>query len=132
MQVFAVIFDSSYTMSRTKEGYALFERGGSLIPSRLDFEKRNGKWILTDRLQAEDGSYYGGSIKRMCGGDFLLARKMISYDNEACRMLLWQNMIYYMKANYDGMEIPIYFDSYMEPKNIKKISKYIKIIPTYE
>ena len=38
MQVFAVIFDSSYTMSRTKEGYALFERGGSVVPSRLDLK----------------------------------------------------------------------------------------------
>lgn len=132
MQVFAVIFDSSYTMSRTKEGYALFERGGSVVPSRLDFEKRNGKWILTDWTQAKDGSYYADSIKKMCGGDNALAKKMISYDNDACQMLLWQNMIYYMKANYDGMEMPIYFDSYMDAKNIKKISKYIEIIPTYD
>ena len=131
MQAFAVIFDSSYTMSRTKEGYALFERGGSVVPSRLDFEKRNGKWILTDWTQAKDGSYYADSIKKMCGGDNTLAKKMISYDNDACQMLLWQNMIYYMKANYNGMEMPIYFDSYMDAKNIKKISKYINITPTY-
>ena len=132
MQVFAVIFDSSYTMSRTKEGYALFERGGSVVPSRLDFEKRNGKWILTDWTQAEDGSYYADSIKKMCDGDNALAKKMISYDSDACQMLLWQNMIYYMKANYGGMKLPIYFDSYMEEKNIKKISKFIDITPTYD
>ena len=132
MQVFAVIFDSTYAMSRTKEGYALFERGGSVVPSRLDFEKRNGKWILTDWTQAEDGSYYADSIKRMCDGDNALAKKMISYDSDACQMLLWQNMIYYMKANYGGMKLPIYFDSYMEEKNIKKISKYIDITPTYD
>lgn len=132
MQVFAVIFDSTYTMSRTKEGYALFERGGSVIPSRLDFEKRNGKWILTDWTQAEDGSYYADSIKKMCDGDNALAKKMISYDSDACQMLLWQNMIYYMKANYGGMKLPIYFDSYMEEKNIKKISKFIDITPTYD
>ncbi len=132
MQVFAVIFDSTYAMSRTKEGYALFERGGSVVPSRLDFEKRNGKWILTDWTQAEDGSYYADSIKRMCDGDNALAKKMISYDSDACQMLLWQNMIYYMKANYGGMKLPIYFDSYMEEKNIKKISKFIDITPTYD
>ena len=131
MQVFAVIFDSSYTMSRTKKGYALFERGGSVVPSRLDFEKRNGKWILTDWTQAEDGSYYADSIKKMCDGDNALAKKMISYDSDACQMLLWQNMIYYMKANYGGMELPIYFDSYMDEENIKKISKFIDITPTY-
>ena len=132
MQVFAVIFDSSYTMSRTKKGYALFERGGSVVPSRLDFEKRNGKWILTDWTQAEDGSYYADSIKKMCDGDNALAKKMISYDSDACQMLLWQNMIYYMKANYGGMELPIYFDSYMDEENIKKISKFIDITPTYD
>lgn len=132
MQVFAVIFDSTYAMSHTKEGYALFERGGSVVPSRLDFEKRNGKWILTDWTQAEDGSYYADSIKRMCDGDNALAKKMISYDSDACQMLLWQNMIYYMKANYGGMKLPIYFDSYMEEKNIKKISKFIDITPTYD
>lgn len=132
MQVFAVIFDSTYAMSRTKEGYALFERGGSVVPSRLDFEKRNGKWILTDWTQAEDGSYYADSIKKMCDGDNALAKRMISYDSDACQMLLWQNMIYYMKANYGGMEMPIYFGSYMEEKNIKKISKFIDITPTYE
>lgn len=132
MQVFAIIFDSTYAMSHTKEGYALFERGGSVIPSRLDFEKRNGKWILTDWTQAEDGSYYADSIKRMCDGDNALAKKMISYDSDACQMLLWQNMIYYMKVNYGGMEMPIYFGSYMEEKNIKKISKFIDITPTYD
>ena len=132
MQVFAVIFDSTYAMSRTKEGYALFERGGSVVPSRLDFEKRNGKWILTEWTQAEDGSYYADSIKKMCDGDNALAKKMISYDSDACQMLLWQNMIYYMKANYGGMKLPIYFDSYMEEKNIKKISKFIDITPTYD
>ena len=132
IQVFAVIFDSTYAMSRTKEGYALFERGGSVVPSRLDFEKRNGKWILTDWTQAEDGSYYADSIKKMCDGDNALAKKMISYDSDACQMLLWQNMIYYMKANYGGMELPIYFGSYMEEKNIKKISKFIDITPTYD
>ena len=132
MQVFAVIFDSTYAMSRTKEGYALFERGGSVVPSRLDFEKRNGKWILTDWTQAEDGSYYADSIKKMCDGDNALAKKMISYDSDACQMLLWQNMIYYMKANYGGMKLPIYFDSNMEEKNIKKISKFIDITPSYD
>lgn len=131
MQVFAVIFDSTYAMSRTKEGYALFERGGSVVPSRLDFEKRNGKWILTDWTQAEDGSYYADSIKKMCDGDNALAKRMISYDSDACQMLLWQNMIYYMKANYGGKGMPIYMGSYMDEKNIKKISKYIEIIPTY-
>lgn len=103
-----------------------------MAPSRLDFEKRNGKWILTDWTQAEDGSYYADSIKKMCDGDNALAKKMISYDSDACQMLLWQNMIYYMKANYGGVELPIYFDSYMDEENIKKISKFIDITPTYD
>lgn len=133
MSVFAVIFDNSYTMSRTKNGgYALFERGGSVIPSRLDFEKRGGKWVLTKWTQARDGSDYADSIKEMCDGNSGLANKMISYDSEACQMLLWQNIIYYMKAHYEGMNMPIYFHSYMDEANIEKINKYIKIIPLYE
>lgn len=133
MSVFAVIFDNTYTMSRTKSGgYALFERGGSVIPSRLDFEKRGGKWVLTKWTQARDGSDYADSIKEMCDGNSGLANKMISYDSEACQMLLWQNIIYYMKAHYEGMDMPIYFHSYMDEANIEKINKYIKIIPLYE
>ncbi|MGN0134120.1 MAG: M56 family metallopeptidase, partial [Anaerotignum sp.] len=93
MSVFAVIFDNSYTMIRTKSGgYALFERGGSVIPSRLDFEKRGGKWVLTKWTQAQDGSDYEDSIKKMCDGNTSLARQMVSYDSEACQMLLWQNI----------------------------------------
>ncbi|MGN1230821.1 MAG: M56 family metallopeptidase, partial [Anaerotignum sp.] len=133
MSVFAVIFDNSYTRSRTKNGgYALFERGGSVIPSRLDFEKRGGKWILTKWTQARDGSDYTDSIKEMCDGNSGLAKKMISYDSDACQMLLWQNIIYYMKAHYDGMNMPIYFHSYMDEANIQKINQYIQIIPMYE
>ncbi len=133
MSVFAVIFDNTYTRSRTKNGgYALFERGGSVIPSRLDFEKRGGKWVLTKWTQARDGSDYADSIREMCDGNNGLANKMISYDSEACQMLLWQNIIYYMKANYEGMDMPIYFNSYMDEANIEKINKYIKIIPMYE
>ena len=133
MSVFAVIFDNSYTMSRTKNGgYALFERGGSVIPSRLDFEKRGGKWVLTKWTQARDGSDYADSIMEMCDGNSGLANKMISYDSEACQMLLWQNIIYYMKAHYEGMNMPIYFHSYMDEANIEKINKYIKLIPLYE
>lgn len=133
MSVFTVIFDNTYTMSRTKGGgYALFERGGSVIPSRLDFEKRGGKWVLTKWTQARDGSDYADSIMEMCDGNSGLANKMISYDSEACQMLLWQNIIYYMKAHYEGMNMPIYFHSYMDEANIEKINKYIKLIPLYE
>lgn len=133
MSVFAMILDETYTMSRTKNGgYGLFEQGGSMIPARLDFEKRGGKWVLTKWTQARDGSDYGDSIKEMCDGNNGLANKMISYDGEACQMLLWQNIIYYMKASYEGMDMPIYFHSYMDEANIEKINQYIQIIPLYE
>ena len=135
MHVLAVIADSTYAVSRSVNGFgsrSLIEQGGSVIPSRLDFEKRGGKWVLMKWTQAKDGSYYADSIKEMCDGDSGLANKMISYDQEACQMLLWQNIIYYMKANYDGMHIPIYFNSFMEEKNVEKINQYIEAIPLYE
>lgn len=133
MSVFAVIFDNTYAMSRTKGGgYAFFEQGGSIIPSRLDFEKRGGNWVLIKWTQAQDGSDYGDSIREMCDGNGGLANKMISYDSEACQMLLWQNVVYYMQAHYEGMRMPIYFHSYMEESNMEKINQLIEIIPMYE
>ena len=40
MQVFAVIFDSSYTMSRTKKGYALLS--GAVLWCRADWILKSG------------------------------------------------------------------------------------------
>lgn len=136
MSVFAMILDETYTMSRTKNGgYALFEQGGSMIPCRLDFEKRNGKWVLMQWAQAKDGSYYADSIREMCKDVQKpkdLAKRLTENSMGDVKMVLWQNIIYYMKANYNGTQIPIYFNSYMEEEDVKKVNQYIEAIPLYD
>ena len=131
MQVFATIMEQTYALSRTNTGYGFFERGGSVIPSRLDFKKQNGTWVLTDWIEAEDGSYYDDSIKEMCKGHIGLASKMMD-GGENAYLLLWQNIIYYMQAHYSGMNIPVYFTSYLGGADIDKINHYIKAIPMFE
>lgn len=130
MQVFATIFEQTYAQSRTKKGYGFFERGGSVIPTRLDFEKQNGKWVLQDWTEAMDGSYYDDSIKEMCKGHFGLASKMM--DGGDYHMLMWQNIVYYMNGHYGGMNIPVYISSHADEATLEKVGKYIRIVPMFK
>ena len=130
MQVFVTIFEQDYVMTRTKKGYGFFERGGSVIPTRLDFEKQNGQWVLQDWVEAMDGSYYDDSIKEMCKGHFGLASKMM--DGGDYHMLMWQNIIYYINAHYEGMNIPVYVSSYTDDATLEKVGKYIRVVPMFE
>ena len=130
MQVFVTIFEQDYVLNRTQKGYGFFERGGSVIPTRLDFEKQNGEWVLQEWTEAMDGSYYDDSIKEMCKGHFGLASKML--DGGDYHMLMWQNIIYYMNAHYGGMNIPVYVSSYTDTETLEKVGKYIRVIPMFE
>ena len=130
MQVFVTIFEQDYVLNRTPKGYGFFERGGSVIPTRLDFEKQNGEWVLQEWTEAMDGSYYDDSIKEMCKGHFGLASKML--DGGDYHMLMWQNIIYYMNAHYGGMNIPVYVSSYTDTETLEKVGKYIRVIPMFE
>ena len=130
MQVFVTIFQADYVMTRTKTGYGFFERGGSVIPTRLDFEKQNGAWVLQEWTEAMDGSGYDDSIKEMCKGHFGLASEMMNGGNY--HMLMWQNMIYYMNGHYGGMHIPVYISSYTDAETLEKVGKYIRVVPMFE
>ena len=130
MQVFVTIFEQDYVLTRTQKGYGFFERGGSVIPTRLDFEKQNGEWVLQEWTEAMDGSYYDDSIKEMCKGHFGLASKML--DGGDYHMLMWQNIIYYMNAHYGGMNIPVYVSSYTDTETLEKVGKYIRVVPMFE
>lgn len=132
MQVFTTIMEQTYALSRTNTGYGFFERGGSVIPTRLDFKKQNGEWVLQDWIEAKDGSYYDDSIKEMCKGHVGLAKEMMMDGGEDAYQLLWQNIIYYMQANYDGMNIPVYVSSYTDDATLKKVGKYITVVPMFE
>ncbi len=134
MSIFAVIFDSTYVLTSTNMGYGFFERGGSVIPSRLDFVKKDGEWVLQKWTQAEDGNRYASSIEEMCKdvkNPKKLANKLISNSAGNVHMLMWQNIIYYMNAHYGGMNIPIYISSYTDTDTLEKVGKYIQVIPMF-
>ncbi|MBR3909662.1 MAG: DUF4825 domain-containing protein, partial [Anaerotignum sp.] len=130
MQVFTTIFEQSYVLTRTQKGYGFFERGGSVIPSRLDFEKQNGQWVLQEWTEAKDGSDYDDSIKEMSKGHIGLAKVMMVGGNY--HELMWQNMIYYMNAHYGGLNIPVYVSSYTDAETLEKVSEFIRVVPMFE
>lgn len=130
MQVFATIFEQEFVLTRTNEGDGFFDTGGSVVPTRLDFVKENGAWQLTDWITAKDGSYYMDSIKEMCAGQIGLAQKMLGDGKE--HELMWQNIVYYMKANYGEMDIPFYTSSHVDEGLLKKVNQYIRLVPLYE
>lgn len=129
MQVFATIFVQDFVLTRTKQGYGFFDTSGSLVPTRLDFVKENGEWKLADWIQAQDGSYYMNSIKEMCKGQIGLAKKMMGGGN--VHELMWQNIIYYMKANYGDMDITFYSTSHVEEELLAAVNKYISLVTLY-
>ena len=131
MKVYTTIHEQTYAWSRTKKGYGLFERGGSSIPTRLDFRKENGEWKLMNWVQAKDGSEYADSIKQMCGIYRDVANAMLGRDGNT-GMLMWQNIIYYMNAHYGGMDIPVYVSSYTDAETLEKVGKYIRVVPMFE
>lgn len=131
MKVYTTIHEETYAWSRTKKGYGLFERGGSSIPTRLDFRKENGEWKLMNWVQAKDGSKYTESIKQMCGIYRGVANAMLGRDGNT-EMLMWQNIIYYMNAHYGGMDIPVYVSSYTDAETLEKVGKYIRVVPMFE
>lgn len=134
LTVYATILEETYAVLHTKQGYSLMEQGGSVLPSRLDFEKRGGKWVLTQWVTAKDGSQYGPSIQEMCGKEQNVAKDMLRQGGmtDGMQLLLWQNIICYLKATQHSMEIPVYFHSHMEQKNLEIIRQKIEAIPLYE
>lgn len=129
MQVFAEIYTQELVLTHTKAGYGFFDAGGSMIPTRLDFKKENGEWRLTNWTEAEDGSNYADSIREMCKGHIGLADKMMGESN--VHELMWQNVIYYMKANYGEMDITFYSASHVEEELLAAVNKYISLVTLY-
>lgn len=134
LTVYATILEETYAVLHTKQGDSLLEQGGSVLPSRLDFEKRGGKWVLTQWVTAKDGSQYGPSIQEMCGKEKNVAKDMLRQGGmtDGMQLLLWQNIICYLNATQQSMEIPVYFHSHMEQKNLEIIRQKIEAIPLYE
>lgn len=65
--------------------YALYDGkryqnvSGSWVPSRITMERdRDGQWILSELIQAEDGTQYKPSILAFCEGNEDLAQKLMA------------------------------------------------------
>ncbi|KXL51780.1 regulatory protein BlaR1 [Anaerotignum neopropionicum] len=126
LSVYAVIGFTEYTFIRTPNvGYQLVEGGGSLVPSRLDFERKEDGWILVEWVEVNDGSEYAPSIEEMCKGTNGVANAMLTYDRREMQMLLMQNLIFYLK---DKTQITVYKDSHMEEQDIQEVSQYISFV----
>lgn len=131
MQVYLTAAVQDYAFIRTKQGYAFVECGGSTIPARMDFVQENGEWKLTNWVEAQDGSRYADSIREMCRTHPLTGQKMLM-DTSGSIQLERQNLLYYMKAYYDGMGIPIYISSYTDEQELARLNRVIRVIPLYE
>ncbi|MDD3394788.1 MAG: M56 family metallopeptidase, partial [Anaerotignum sp.] len=126
LSVYAVIGVTQYSFLRTPNvGYQLIENGGSSVPCRLDFERKDDGWALVEWVEAKDGSEYPSSIKEMCKGTIGIANDMISYDTREMQLLLMQNLIFYLKGRTD---ITVYNVSYMEETDIHEVEKYIPFV----
>ena len=131
MQVYLTAAVQDYAFIRSKQGYAFVECGGAAEPGRMDFVKENGEWKLTNWVEAQDGSRYADSIREMCRTHPLTGEKMLM-DTGGSIQLERQNLLYYMKAHYDGMDIPIYISSYTDEQELAQLNRMIHVIPTYE
>ena len=132
LTVYAVIFESTYAFLPfgEKEG-AFVEGGGSVIPTRFDFKKEKGEWVLQNLTQTQDGSYYAPSIEEMCRdaeNPKRVAKQMLLGNGDSVgNELLWQNILLYMKAN--GYDCPIYQLSYTPESQLNDIGRYAEVIP---
>ncbi|MDD4842742.1 MAG: M56 family metallopeptidase [Anaerotignum sp.] len=126
LSVYAVIGVKQYTFLRIPNvGYQLVEGGGSVVPCRLDFERKEDGWTLVEWVETKDGSEYAPSIEEMCKGTIGVANAMLSYDRREMQLLLLQNLIFYLK---DKTQITVYEVSHMEEQDIQEVSQYISFV----
>lgn len=71
--------------SMAENEYALYDGkryqnvSGSWIPSRITMQKDDhGRWVLSELIQADDGTLYEPSIIEFCDGDKKLAKELIA------------------------------------------------------
>lgn len=88
-----------------KSGYEFRLWDGRNDFIRLDFEKRNGKWTLEEWAQAETGPGVEERMKKLCAEDPEVVTQMLEGGEDG--KLNLQNVVYYMKAHYGEMNIPV-------------------------
>lgn len=95
-----------YVLIRTdKSGYEFRLWDGRIDFIRLDFEKRNGKWTLEEWAQEETGPGVEERLTKLCAEDSEVGTQMLEGSEDG--KLNLQNVVYYMKAHYGEMNIPV-------------------------
>lgn len=106
LSVYARLDLDKYVLIRTdKSGYEFRLWDGRIDFIRLDFEKRNGKWTLEEWAQAETGPGVEERLTKLCAEDPEVGTQMLEGSEDG--KLNLQNVVYYMKAHYGEMNIPV-------------------------
>ncbi len=106
LSVYARLDLDKYVLIRTdKSGYEFRQWDGRIDFIRLDFEKRNGKWTLQEWAQAETGPGVEERLTKLCAEDPEVGTQMLEGSEDG--KLNLQNVVYYMKAHYGEMNIPV-------------------------
>lgn len=106
LSVYARLGLDRYVLIRTdKSGYEFRPWDGRGENVRLDFEKQGGKWMLEEWAQEETGPAWDNGIKKLCAEDPEVGTQMLESSGDG--KLNLQNVVYYMKAHYGEMNIPV-------------------------
>ncbi len=106
LTVYARLDLDKYVLIHTeKSGYEFRLWDGRIEFIRLDFEKQGRKWTLKEWAQADTGPGCNERIKDLCAEDLEIGTQMIEGSEDG--KLNLQNVVYYMKAHYGDMNIPV-------------------------
>ncbi len=102
------VFVTTYSARYKLYGNTLSQEGGSIIPAAITYRKDdNGKYVLEKYEQAQDGSYFGSSIREYCTMPVSkkeikgLADNIFKHygDYEDIHILMYDNLFKHLKKN---------------------------------
>lgn len=104
-----------------EDGYGFYEGDGASLPVRMDFAYTDSGYTLTNWIEPDKDGGFAESVNEMCSDMPGMAEKLIERAYGGEEELLEQNIVYYMKAHYDGMNIPVFLSSQARPETAEMI-----------
>lgn len=104
-----------------EDGYGFYEGDGASLPVRMDFAYTDSGYTLTNWIEPDNDGGFEESVNEMCSDMPGMAEKLIERAYGGEEELLEQNIVYYMKAHYDGMNIPVFLSSQARPETAEMI-----------
>ena len=112
------IFGNFWWETYYRNGNTLMSDSGSEMPARLHFVSYgNGSYIFKDKEVAQDGSYYGTSIREFCEGYQVDPQKLMD-TAEAHKKIRIKMLRAYVKQNH--LDIRYYKDYGWDPVALEK------------